>query len=142
VTAVFNQFDCFLEDLLNAVHNFNSDQFYVYLTNQIPQYTNKVKADLAEITSGFGYVAGGSKMNMSKHNVGGVVTVYGTNVQFTAQGNTVGPFQYAVLYNKSSPSGSLIGWWDYGGTLVLQPTEAFTVVTNPSLGLFEIERTS
>lgn len=142
MSAVFNQFDCFLEDLVLGRHNFGAQTFRVYLSNQIPQYAHKVKADLSEISAGFGYVAGGNQMTMTHINVSGIVTVFGTNVQFTAQGGSVGPFQYAVLYNAADPTGRLIGWWDYGGTLVLNATEAYTVVTNPSLGLFELERTS
>ena len=142
MSAVFNQFDCFLDDLTNAVHNFNADQFMVFLSNQLPTRALKTKAQISEILGGFGYVVGGSQMLMSKTDISGVVTVYGRNVQFTAQGGQIGPFQYAILYNMTSPNKSLIGWWDYGGTLVLNSTEAFTVVTNPSLGLFELERTS
>lgn len=142
MSALFYQFDCFLDDLTNAVHNFGAHQFMVFLSNQQPQRSQKTKSQIAEVSAGFGYVAGGLQMLMSKTDIGGVVTVFGRNVQFTAQGGQIGPFQYPILYNASSPSGALIGWWDYGGTLVLNSTEAFTVVTNPSLGLFELERTS
>jgi hypothetical protein len=48
-------------------------------------------------------------------------------VVFTANGGTIGPFQFAVVYNDTAANDNLVSWWDYGSPLTLNDTEAFTV---------------
>ncbi len=58
--ASFNKFNQFAEDLGLGVHNLNTDTLKVYLTNAAPDAAaDLVKADLAEISAGNGYTAGG-----------------------------------------------------------------------------------
>ena len=51
------------------------------------------------------------------------MTITGTQVVFTSTG-TIGPFQYAILYNDSatSPADALIAWWNYGDSIELNDT--------------------
>jgi hypothetical protein len=44
----------------------------------------------------------------------------------TASGS-VGPFRYVVLYNDTSTSDSLMGYYDYGASITMANTETFTV---------------
>jgi hypothetical protein len=125
--AAFNKFQDFSEQLIRGVHDWDAHTFKVYLSNAVPSASaDAVKADLAEIAVGNGYVAGGSATTISISEVSGTTTVSGTEVIFTATG-TVGPFQYAVLYNDTSASDNLVGWWDYGSAVTLANGETFTV---------------
>lgn len=125
--AAFNKFQDFSEQLIRGVHDWDAHTFKVYLSNAVPSASaDAVKADLAEITAGNGYVTGGSATTISISEVSGTTTVSGTEVIFTATG-TVGPFQYAVLYNDTSASDNLVGWWDYGSAVTLANGETFTV---------------
>lgn len=125
--ATFNKFQDFSEQLIRGVHDFDAHTFKVYLTNTAPSASaDAVKADLAEITAGNGYTAGGTATTITLSETTGTTTVSGTQVVFTAAGGSIGPFQYAVLYNDTSASDNLIGWWDYGSAVTLADTETFT----------------
>lgn len=128
--AAFNKFQTFVTDLSSGVHNLGTDTLKIYLSNDAPDAaTDKVKADLAEIAGGNGYVSGGAEIQNVGNSVNGTFTLTGTDVTWIAAGGAVGPFRYVVLYNDTptSPNDPLIGWWDYGSSITLQDTESFTV---------------
>lgn len=130
--AAYNKFQDFVEQLVLGKHNFAAagDVFKVYLSNAAPSAAaDAVKADLAEISSGNGYPAGGSDIQNTVSEAAGTVTIGATDVVFTASGGTVGPFQYAAVYNdtQTSPADPLVNWWDYGSAITLNDTETFTV---------------
>jgi len=136
--AAFNKFNQFAEDLALKIHDFRAagDTLKVYLTNNAPSASlDAVIADLAEISAGNGYTAGGADAQNDQSETGGVLTVTGVDIVFTASGGTIGPFRYAVLYNDtpSSPLDPLIGWWDYGSSITLADGETFTVNFGASL---------
>lgn len=125
--AAYNSFYDFSEQLVRGTHNFASNVFKVYLSNDTPsQSADTVKADLAEISAGNGYTAGGTATTITISETTGTTTVSGTQVQWTATG-AVGPFRYAVLYNDTSASDNLVSWWDYGSSISLANGESFTV---------------
>lgn len=125
--AAYNKFYDFSEQLVRGTHNFASNVFKVYLSNDTPsQSADTVKADLAEISAGNGYTAGGTATTITISETTGTTTVSGTQVQWTATGS-VGPFRYAVLYNDTSASDNLVSWWDYGSSVTLANGESFTV---------------
>lgn len=130
--AAFNKFQNFVEDLAKGVHQLHAagHTLKVYLTNAAPDAAaDAVKADLAEISAGSGYSAGGTDAQNDLTETGGTATLTGVDVVFTASGGTIGPFRYAVLYNDTptSPADPLIGWWDYGSSITLADGETFTV---------------
>lgn len=126
--ATFIKFQDFSEQLIRGTHDFDAHVFKVYLTNATPSSSlDAVKADLAEITAGNGYTAGGNTTTITVAETGGTTTVSGTQVVFTASGGSVGPFQWAVLYNDTSASDNLVGAWDYGSPVTLADGETFTV---------------
>ena len=129
--ATFNKFETFVGDLGDKVHDLNADTVKVYLTNNAPSGSaDSVVADLAPITAENGYPAGGSDITNVWSEAGGVGTLTGTDVVFTASGGSFGPFKYAVIYNDTptSPADPLIGWWEYPGSAVTVLTgETFTV---------------
>lgn len=126
--ATYNKFQDFSEQLILGVHDFDAHTFKIYLSNAAPSASaDAIKTDLAEISAGNGYTAGGTATTISVSETTGTTTVSGTQVVFTAAGGSIGPFQYAVLYNDTSASDNLIAWWDYGSAVTLADTETFTV---------------
>lgn len=140
--AAFNKFDAFVEALAEKVHDLGSDTLKVYLTNDTPSASgDAVFADLAEITPGNGYTAGGNTATQtSSSQTGGLYKlVLGDPTMWTASGGAIGPFRYAVLYNSTTVSGNLIGWWDYGSAITLQVGDTFTVDFDPTTGVLTLQ---
>lgn len=134
--AAFNKFEAFSEHLAEKVHDLNADTLKIYLSNTAPDAAaDAVKADLAEISAGNGYAAGGDDVQNATSRSGGTTSITGTDVTVTASGGTVGPFRYVVLYNDTpaSPADPLIGWWDYGSSITLADGESFTTDFGASL---------
>ena len=134
--AAFNKFDQFVEDLASGVHNLAAagHTAKVYLSNAAPSASaDAVKADLAEITNENGYTAPVDIQNDASQT-SGTLSVTAVDVTITATGS-VGPFQYAVIYNDdpTSPADPLIGWYDYGSPITLANGETFTVDFSTSL---------
>jgi hypothetical protein len=128
--AAYNKFENAVEDILKKVHDFHADTLKVYLSNATPDAAaDAVKADLAEISAGNGYSAGGADTQNTVSETGGTGTVAAVDVVFTASGGSIGPFRYVVLYNDTptSPADPLVAWWDYGSALTLLDSETFTI---------------
>lgn len=130
--AAYNKFQDFVEKLLLGKHDFSAagHVFKVYLTNNTPSASlHAVFADLPEISAGNGYTAGGADMQNDLSETDGVATVTAVDVVWTASGGTIGPFRYVPYYNETqtSPTKPLVGWWDYGSAVTLNPAETFTV---------------
>lgn len=136
MAAAFNAFDVFTEDLASKVHNLDTDVLKLLLTNTAPDAAlDEVKADLTEISAGFGYSAGGTVLaNNVISQSGGVAKLVGDAVVFTAAGGSIGPFRYVVLYNSTPVAGPLIGWWDYGSPLTLTAGQTLAVGKDSSGG--------
>lgn len=137
--ATFNKFNAFVEDLAEKVHNLGSDTLRILLTNSAPSASNSVKGDLTEISAGNGYTAGGTAATTSSSaQTSGTYKLVLADVVFTASGGSIGPFRYAVLYNDTSTSDSLIGYWDYGSSITLATTETFTVDFDGTTGVMTL----
>lgn len=131
--AAFNRFNVFSENLAEQVHDLNADLLKVYLSNTAPDAAlDAVKADLAEITAGNGYPAGGVDVQNSTVRVGAQTTIDAVDVVITASGGSIGPFQYAVLYNDTpaGPVDPLIAYWDNGSPITLADLESLTINFN------------
>ena len=130
--ASYNKFQDFVEQLGKGVHQLHAagHTLKIYLSNAVPSASlDAVKADLAEITAGNGYTAGGTDIQNDYTESGGTATMTGVDVVWTATGGAIGPFQYVALYNDTpaSPLDPLVSWWDFGSALTLNNTETFTV---------------
>lgn len=113
-----------------------ADVLKVMLSNTAPNAaTHKLRSEATELGAGNGYTAGGASLTNVGTRSGGVVTVAGTDVVFTAAGGTIGPFRYAIVYNDTpgAPLDPLVGYWDYGSSITLQDTETFTVDLGSSI---------
>lgn len=129
--ASYNKFQDFVEQLGKGVHQLHAagHTLKVYLSNAVPSASlDAVKTDLAEITNENGYTAP-VDIQQDLSESGGTATLTAVDVVITASGGTVGPFQYAVVYNDdpASPADPLVCWWDYGSAITLNDGETFTV---------------
>lgn len=129
--AAWNKFNAYVLDKLSAKHDLRAAGHVVkiMLTNVAPVATNAIKADITEISAGNGYTAGGIDIQNDVSQTGGVATVVGTDIVWTAAGGSIGPFRYAVAYNDSqtTPVKPLIGWYDYGSSITVLAGDTFTV---------------
>jgi hypothetical protein len=129
--AAYNKFYDFTEQQLIGTHDWDANTFKIMLVNSpAPVQTNTIKSNLTEISAGNGYTAGGTATTITVTETTGTSTVQGTQVVFTASGGSIGPFQYAVLYNDTATNKNLVAWWDYGSAVTLANTETFTVKFN------------
>jgi hypothetical protein len=132
-TSSWYKFNDFTEQLVRGVHDWDAHTFKVALTNTAPTagQTTWNTTDHPAPSSASGYSAGGTAIGtigISESN--GTTTVTGTQVVFTASGGSIGPFQYAVVYNDSTGSKNAISYFDYGASITLTDAETFTIKFN------------
>jgi len=125
--ATYNKFYDFINQFYLGTHDLNLNTLKVFLSNEQPLVTDTVKANIADITAEHGYPAGGSDITNTFSFTTGTGTLAGTDVVFTATGGTVGPFQFAVVYNDTDATDKLVCWWDRGSAVTLSDTDTFTV---------------
>jgi len=137
--ATFNKINSFVENVAEKVHNLGSDTLKVALTNSAPVATNTVLANITQIANGNGYTTGGTQATQSSSaQTSGTYKLVLADVLFTASGGSIGPFQYAVLYNDTATNDELIGWYDYGTPLTITSGNSFLVDFDPSTGIMTI----
>jgi len=139
--AAFQKFNSFVEALAEKKHDLGADTLKVMLSNTAPVAANALKADLTEITAGNGYAAGGATaaVTTSAQTAGLYRLVLADPPAWTATGGSIGPFQYAVLYNDTAANKELIGWWDYGSAVTLAAGESFAVDFDATTGVLTIQ---
>jgi hypothetical protein len=138
--ATYNKFNSFVSDLAQKVHNLNSDTLKILLTNTAPIASNTIKSNLTEISAANGYAAGGVAASfVSGTDTTGSYRLILSPVSWTASGGSIGPFEFAVLYNSSTANGNLIGWWDYGTTITLTNGNTFTVALDQTNGVLTLQ---
>src|SRR2546430_1868826 len=124
--VAFNKFNSFVEAVAEKSHNLQSDVLKVMLTNVAPVATNTVKADLTDIAAGNGYVAGGTQATLvSSAQTSGTYKLVLNDVTFTASGGSIATFRYVVVYNDTATNKELIGWYDYGASVIITDTNSF-----------------
>lgn len=135
--ANFVKFQDFVEQLGAGVHDLRASghTLKVYLTNNTPDVAAHVKkADLAGITEQNGYAPADIQNDYAES--GGVGTMTGVDIEWTAGAGGFGPFRYAVLYNDTPTSpiaDPLIGYWDYGSSISCGTGEKFKVDVGASI---------
>lgn len=138
--AVFNKFNQFVADVATKVHNLNSDNLKIMLTDVAPVATNTIKSNITEIAAGNGYVAGGNAAAfVSGGDTAGLYKLILSAVSFLASGGSFAQFRYAVLYNSTAASGNLIGWWDFGAEVNLTNGNTFTVQLDQTNGVLTLQ---
>jgi len=134
--ATFNKFNAFVEALAEKVHNLGSDQLTLALTNTAPTSAGAILTDITQIT--YTYLSTRNLTVASSAQTSGTYKLTITDLVLTASGGSVGPFRYVVLYNSTTGSGNLIGWYDYGSSITLADTETLTVDFDGTNGVLTI----
>lgn len=136
--ASFNKYQKGVEALVEGI-NAGSDAWKVALSNRTPVVASDATlSDASEISAGNGYTAGGNAATTaSSSQTGGTYKlVLNSPTAWTATGGSIGPFQYAILYDSTTDN--LIGYWDYGSAVTLASGESFTVVLDGTSGVFTV----
>lgn len=124
--ATFVKFNTFIEALAEKVHNMGSDTFKVFLTNTAPTAaTDDELADITEIS--YTNCSARTITVSSSAQSSGTYTWVLTDLVLTASGGTVGPFRYVGIYNDTSITDRLVGYYDYGSSITLNDTETLTI---------------
>ena len=129
------KFQDFVEQLGLEQHQLSSDIIKVALTNVLPVNTQTVfdpVTNHAAPAAANGYTTGGEDVLNTWVESGGTATLDGTTITYTASGGSIGPFQYAVMYNDTNATDMLVSYWDHGSSITLADGESFVfdVVTN------------
>ena len=135
--AVFNKFDCFVENVAEKVHNLGSDQLTLALTNTAPVAANTVLANITEIT--YTNLSTRNLTTSSSSQTSGLYKLVVADTTLTSTGGSTGPFRYVVVYNSTAAGGPLIGWYDYASALTLNSGESLTVDFDQVNGLLTIQ---
>jgi hypothetical protein len=122
----FNKFNAFVENVAEGVHNLQTGQLVVALTNSAPVATNSTLSDLTQIT--YTNLSSRNVTTSSSSQTSGTYSLVLADLTLTASGS-VGPFRYVVLYNDTptSPADPLIGWYDYSSSITMADAETFVV---------------
>lgn len=132
--ATFNKFDCFTENLAEGVHNFQSNQLVVALTNTLPVVTNTVLANITEIayTTFVNGTTTGRNLALAATSpstqTAGQYKLILQDLVLTANATTPS-FRYVVVYNSQGTgiTNPLIGWYDYASSISLNNLETLTL---------------
>ena len=136
--AAFNKYQKGVEALVEGI-NAGSDVWKVALSNRTPVVAADTDlASAVEISAGNGYTAGGNEAATvsSTQSSGTYKLVLTSPDTWTASGGSIGPFQYAILYDSTTDN--LIGYWDYGSAVTLSEGESFSVVLDGTSGVFTV----
>jgi len=136
--ASFNKYQKGVEALVEGI-NAGSDVWKVALSNRTPVVASDTGlASAVEISAGNGYTAGGNAAttSSSSQTSGTYKLVLNSPSTWTATGGSIGPFQYAILYDSTTDN--LVGYWDYGSPVTLSTGEAFSVVLDGTSGVFTV----
>ncbi len=135
----FYPFYCFDSDCRNKKHNIKTDTLKIALTNTTPNLSSdSVLSDISEISEGNGYVTGGytASVSSSSQSSGNYKMVL-SDLLFSASGGDISSFKYLVLYNNTSTTKPLIGYWDYGSSFSLPNGKNFLLNLDSAQGIYQ-----
>lgn len=139
--AAFIRYHVLAADMLGGIHDFDTHVFKAALTNRAPVVATDVGlSDIAEISAGNGYSAGGVTVDVisisQSAGVGKVVASLDDTI--TASGGSIGPYRYIVLYNDTSTGDKLVGYWDKGAAVTLLDTDSQALDYDQSAGILTL----
>lgn len=140
--ATFTFFHEFKKFLGDGTIDLDSHTFKAVLSNTAPVVgTEDELADITQIANGNGYTTGGvtlSSVTWSETGAGlGVWRWNAADFTWTASGGDIATFRYVIIYDDTASGDPLVGYYDYGSTLVITNGNAFTVDIGTN-GIFEL----
>ena len=137
--ATYVHFDQFIQDVAHKVHDLETDQLTVALSNAAPTTaTDAVIADITEVA----YTNCSSRdiTTTSSAETAGTYKLTLTDLTLTASGGTVGAFRYVVVFNNTpaAPLDPLIMYYDYGSSITLADGESLLIDFSAANGFIQI----
>jgi hypothetical protein len=136
--ATYIKFNSFVEALAEKVHNLGSDQLKVALcaTANAPVASNTVLANLTEIA--YTNLSSRNLTTVSSGQTSGTYKLVLDDLTLTVSGGSVAAFQYIVIYNDTASNKELIGFYDYGSSVVLADGDQFILDFSAVNGVIQI----
>jgi hypothetical protein len=120
------------------LHRWGLNKWPRSTSSTAPTATDATNSTTGDLSTANGYTAGGVSVGTitGSQTSGTFKFIGGTDPVFTASGGSIGPFQYAVLWNSTQTR--RIGWWDYGTALTITNGNTFTVDLDQVNGILTI----
>lgn len=138
--APITHFDTLAQDLPHGLHAWNTNPLKLALTNVEPNRAlNTTLADITQITSAGGYIAGGYDVVLtSSSQTGGIYSLIVTDFTITATGGDMDGWRFGVLYN--STNNRLICYYTYNPTvpIIIANGESYDFEFDPTAGIIPI----
>ena len=130
-TASYTKCTAAIEPLLENI-NVGSDTWKVALTNASAVAKTSFVAGTDDLATLNGYTAGGNSCTVTtaSQTAGTYTFTLGNPAVWTATGS-VGPFQYAVLWDTTTSTP--VAQWDYGAPVTLTNGDTFTFTFSGSV---------
>jgi len=137
-TSSFTLFDIFVQDVAHGVHDLETDQLTVALTDTLPVVTNTLLTNITEVT--YTNLSTRNLTTSTSTQTSGTYALTVADLTLTSTGGATGPFRYVVVYNDGTTAkvDPLIGWYDYGSSITLNDGESLTIDLNQASGMLTL----
>lgn len=134
--ASYSKVNSFVEAVAEKAHNLGSDQLVIALTNTAHTSSWTQLSDLTQV----------SYTNLSSRNIttsssaqtSGTYKLVLADITLASTGGTTGAFRYVYIYNDTSTSDLLIGYYDYGSSITLQDGDSLLIDFDATNGVLTI----
>lgn len=137
--ASYNKFESFVEALAEKKHDLGSDQLKIALCAVAPDAGDAVLADLTEID--YTNLLGANPLDLttvSSAQTSGTYKLVLSDLTLEVTGSVLPAFRYVVIYNDTALNKELIGFYDYGSLLTLNPADQFILDFDGTTGVIQI----
>lgn len=129
------KFNSFVESLAEKQHDLGADQLEIALSASAPSTSNTQLSNITQIS--YSNLSARAVTTVSSSQTAGVYKLILQDLVLYATG-TVATFRYIILFNQTSASDLLIGYYDYGSNVSLNNGETFTIDFDGTNGALSI----